>query len=137
MATRLTRRSTLFSALAGLAGAIGLRPHASAQDDGDDVLSFEMEELLARRAESGRPYLPFLDRSTLRCGVYVLPAGGEDRQQPHETDEVYYVLSGSASIRVEGDVRHVSAGSVIFVKAGAEHRFIDIEQELQLLVFFD
>jgi mannose-6-phosphate isomerase-like protein (cupin superfamily) len=115
----------------------GWSPTALARQDDDNVATFEMEDLLSRRADSGRPYLPFLDRSTLRCGVYVLPAGGEDRQQPHDSDEVYYVLSGRGSIRVDGDVRAVAAGSVIYVKAGADHRFIDIEQELQLLVFFD
>jgi len=30
----------------------------------------------------------------------------------------------------------VHAGSVIFVEAEAEHRFYDIEEELEVLVFF-
>lgn len=100
-------------------------------------MTFEMDELIAESAKSGRPYLPFLDLPTLRCGLYVLPAGGDDGQSPHETDEVYYVLSGNGKIRVEGEVQPVSAGSVIYVKAHADHRFIDIEEELRLLVFFD
>jgi quercetin dioxygenase-like cupin family protein len=30
----------------------------------------------------------------------------------------------------------VAAGSVIFVGAGVEHRFYDIEEDLEVLVFF-
>lgn len=132
----LTRRKML-SPVGPLSALAALTSPAAANQDGDDVITFEMDELVSERAASGRPYLPFLNLPTLRCGLYVLPAAGEDKQSPHETDEVYYVVSGRAKIRVEGDVRSVSPGSVIYVKAGAEHRFIDIEEEIRLLVFFD
>lgn len=130
----ITRRTTL-AALPALLGAAS--SSASSQDGGENLKTFEMDALIAERAESGRPYLPFLDLPTLRCGLYVLPKGGEDGQNPHDADEVYYVLSGKAKIRVEGEVQPVTTGSVIYVKANAEHRFIDIEEETQLLVFFD
>lgn len=107
------------------------------QADGPPLRRFEMADLVKERAESGRPYLSFLELPTLRSGLYVLPARGEDEQTPHQTDEVYYAIAGRAKIRVEGEVEDVRPGSVIYVKAGAEHRFIDIEEELQLLVFFD
>lgn len=130
----ITRRTTL-AALPALLGA-GASSTSSAQD-GTSLETFEMDALINERAESGRPYLPFLNRDTLRCGLYVLAAGAEDGQNPHETDEVYYVLSGKANIRVDGEVRPVTTGTVIFVKAQAEHKFIDIEEEIRLLVFFD
>lgn len=118
-------------------GAAASTPRSEATQSEANLLTFDMDELVAKRALSERPYLPFLDLPSLRCGLYVLPAGGEDGQNPHQTDEVYYVLSGKAKIRVEDEVQAVSTGSVIYVKAHAEHRFIDIEEEIQLLVFFD
>jgi mannose-6-phosphate isomerase-like protein (cupin superfamily) len=68
--------------------------------------------------------------------IYKLPAGGIDPQNPHQEDEAYYVVSGKAKIQVEGQIQSVAAGSLIFVAASARHKFIDIEEDLALLVFF-
>lgn len=96
----------------------------------------EIEKLLEERQASGRPYLGFLRVPALHAGVYVLPKGGEDRQEPHDDDEIYYVLEGRAGFRADGAESTVKAGDVIYVKAGAEHRFHSIEEDLKLLVFF-
>ena len=72
----------------------------------------------------------------LSAGLYVLPAGGADLQQPHTEDELYYVVSGRGAIQVAGESRAVEAGSVVFVKAGDDHRFHSIAEELVILVFF-
>ena len=37
---------------------------------------------------------------------------------------------------VDGEVRPIVDGSVVFVAAHAEHRFVDIEERLVLLVAF-
>jgi mannose-6-phosphate isomerase-like protein (cupin superfamily) len=69
-------------------------------------------------------------------GLYELPAGGIDPQQPHTEDEVYYVVSGRALIRVGNEDQRVSAGSIVFVAANVEHRFHTITEDLSILVFF-
>lgn len=97
---------------------------------------FRIGELLAERERTARPYLPFLDVATMSCGVYVLSAGDIDRQSPHDQDEVYYVLSGKAKLKVEGEDHDCEPGSVLFVAAQAAHHFHSIEEELRLLVFF-
>jgi mannose-6-phosphate isomerase-like protein (cupin superfamily) len=66
----------------------------------------------------------------------VLPAGASDPQQPHTEDEVYHVVSGKGHIRVGAEDRAVGAGTVVFVEAGVDHRFYDIEEDLTVLVFF-
>jgi mannose-6-phosphate isomerase-like protein (cupin superfamily) len=68
--------------------------------------------------------------------IYKLPAGGVDPQNPHQEDEAYFVINGKAKISVEGEVQPVETGSLIFVAAKAQHKFIDIEEDLALLVFF-
>ena len=98
--------------------------------------AFELAELLDEQGRSARPYLEFLRKSSMSAGIYVLPAGGVDGQKPHSEDEVYYVLSGRATVLVGGEERPVQAGSVIFVAAEVEHRFHSIEEELVLLVVF-
>ena len=99
-------------------------------------VAYEMLDLEEKREALGRPWLPFLDVSTLNAGLYVLPAGGTDSQQPHRTDEVYYVLSGRGVLDVEGEEYAAQSGSVIYVKAHAAHHFHSITEELKVLVFF-
>ena len=97
---------------------------------------FQLADLVAQLEASRRNYLPFLNEPTLRTGLYALPAGATDTQQPHDKDEVYYVIDGRAAITIGEEMFEVEPGSVIFVEAHINHRFHDITEDLQLLVFF-
>jgi len=72
----------------------------------------------------------------MSAGLYVLAAGANDPQKPHNQDELYYVIRGRARMKGKDEDQEVSAGSVIFVAAKVEHRFYDISEELTVLVFF-
>lgn len=72
----------------------------------------------------------------LSVGTYCIPAGGVDDQGPHTEDEIYVVTAGQARIATPRSAAEVGPGSVIFVPAGEEHRFIDVTQDLALLVMF-
>lgn len=98
--------------------------------------AFELAELISQRADSNKLYLEFLKVPDLSMGLYVLSAGGTDPQSPHTEDEVYYVVSGRARIKVAEEDRAVEAGSIVYVAKNVEHRFHAIEEELTLLVFF-
>jgi mannose-6-phosphate isomerase-like protein (cupin superfamily) len=97
---------------------------------------FDIDRLLTERAQSRRAYLEFLRVPAISSGIYTLPAGGTDLQKPHDQDEIYFVISGAAKVRLGNEERLVVKGSVIFVEAGLEHRFFDVEEELVLLVVF-
>jgi mannose-6-phosphate isomerase-like protein (cupin superfamily) len=97
---------------------------------------YELAAVLDRRAASERAYLEFQRSPDLSTGLYVLPAGGVDRQQPHTEDEIYLVLAGRAQVTVGSDTAAVAEGSVVFVGAGVPHRFHDIAVELRLFVVF-
>lgn len=98
--------------------------------------AFEFDEISRARLESGEAYLQFLGEGTLSLGLYVLAAGAADPQSPHAEDEVYHVVRGRAVIVVAGERRAVQPGSMVFVAKNIEHRFVDIEEELEILVFF-
>jgi quercetin dioxygenase-like cupin family protein len=100
------------------------------------VETFDLPRLLSGHDFSEEPYLEFLRVPSLSGGLYVLPAGATDPQQPHTEDEVYHVVGGRARIRVGGEDLAVEAGTVVFVEAGVDHRFYDIEEDLTVLVFF-
>ena len=98
--------------------------------------SFDLESLLDQAATQDKRYLEFLHVPSMSLGIYRLAAGETDMQEPHKQDEVYYVLSGKAKLRVAERAELAVPGSILFVEAGAEHKFIDIEEDLTLLVFF-
>ncbi len=101
---------------------------------------YKLSEERARGAAAGKRYLEFLRVPALSCGVYVLGAGAEDTQSPHGEDEIYYVVRGRARFRLTdagGTREHdVEAGDVLFVAARVEHKFFEIREEIELLVFF-
>ena len=98
--------------------------------------AFEYGEVSERRAESGESYLQFINAGTLSLGLYVLAAGSADTQSPHAEDEIYYVVAGRGVIDVAGQHRRVQQGSIVFVGKEVDHRFVDIEEDLSILVFF-
>ncbi|MCB0061809.1 MAG: cupin domain-containing protein [Caldilineaceae bacterium] len=98
--------------------------------------AFEFHKIKQAHQVNGQLWHEFLRVPDLSMGLYVLPTGGTDPQQPHTEDEVYYVVSGRGQIMVDGEDRAVQAGSIVYVAKGVEHRFHTIEEELQILVFF-
>jgi mannose-6-phosphate isomerase-like protein (cupin superfamily) len=120
------------------ATAVAFTPEAAVAQNQDvpDWLHFDIEDVRAQRAEHGRPWQEFIRVPDLFTGLYEIPAGGEDRQSPHDADEVYYIIAGRATAVVEGDRIEVGPGSVLFVGKEKEHRFIDITEDLSVLVFF-
>jgi mannose-6-phosphate isomerase-like protein (cupin superfamily) len=97
---------------------------------------FHIDDLTRGRAKKNKLYLEFLRVPALSAGVYVLPKGGVDPQKPHREDEMYYVVRGLARMQIGSEHAEVRSGSVIFVEAELEHRFYDIQEELEVLVFF-
>jgi mannose-6-phosphate isomerase-like protein (cupin superfamily) len=100
------------------------------------TLFASLPEIDEQRSESGKSYREFLRMPAMSVGLYVLPAGGTDRQKPHREDEIYYVVRGRARFKAGSEDREISAGSVIFVAAQVGHRFYDITEELAVLVVF-
>ncbi len=98
--------------------------------------AFEIADLIAQQAASSKSYLEFLKHPSLSVGLYVLPAGGIDGQQPHTEDEIYYVVSGRGMFTHADEERPVQAGSILYVAANVEHRFHSITEALSIIVFF-
>jgi mannose-6-phosphate isomerase-like protein (cupin superfamily) len=101
--------------------------------------AFELATLFQQQqlyVSKGQMYLEFLRESTMSMGLYVLPAGAVDGQEPHTEDEVYYVAAGRGRFVSAGEDVPVQAGSILFVPAHEEHRFHSIEEDLHILVVF-
>jgi mannose-6-phosphate isomerase-like protein (cupin superfamily) len=97
---------------------------------------FDVEGVKARLMAEDGGYEIVHQSEGLEIGVYVLVAPEPDRQQPHEDDEVYFVLEGTGALDVEGKAVELREGHAVFVPAGAEHQFTGYEQ-LAVLVMFE
>jgi mannose-6-phosphate isomerase-like protein (cupin superfamily) len=96
-------------------------------------LTFNQDELIQKYAAG---YNEFLRRRGMSLGLYVLPVGAEDKQHPHMADEVYIVLKGRGTLRVVDEETEVKAGDIVSVDHGEEHRFVNVAEDLQMLVVF-
>lgn len=88
------------------------------------------------RDADGHGYVDLLASEKLSVGLSIRPAGSIDSQRPHAQDEVYYVISGRGAIRVGDEDRNLQAGSLVFVAAGVEHHFHDVDEDMRVLVFW-
>lgn len=90
--------------------------------------------LAALAEKSGREFVTLFQHGTLEVEIY--KPDRVDRQTPHTRDEVYVVISGSGTF-VNGEERHpFEAGEVLFVPAGAIHRFEGFTEDFATWVFF-
>lgn len=97
---------------------------------------FEVSQVIDEQTRSGQSYHEFIRSQDLSVGLYCLPAGSTDPQQPHTEDEVYYLVQGKAVVSIDGQDRPVQEGSTIFVGKGVEHKFHSITEDLTILVVF-
>lgn len=75
-----------------------------------------------------------LRHGSMRAGIYA-PQGHDD-QGPHDQDELYIILSGSGRFVKQGEERSFEPGDLIFVEAGADHRFVDFTEDFATWVVF-
>jgi uncharacterized cupin superfamily protein len=61
---------------------------------------------------------------------------GEDKQVPHERDELYFVVRGSGAFLRGAQRVSCGAGDVLFAAAGEPHRFVDFSADFSVWVLF-
>ena len=61
---------------------------------------------------------------------------GEDKQVPHERDELYFVVRGSGAFLRADERVPCAAGDVLFAAAGEPHRFADFSTDFAVWVLF-
>jgi mannose-6-phosphate isomerase-like protein (cupin superfamily) len=118
-------------------GGIRVRPSTACGFPGSTLAPMEPVEIQAVQEElsASGGYRIVHTSPGLELGVYALVAPEPDRQQPHDRDEVYVVLDGRGTLRIEGDSLDLTTGQAAFVPAGADHRFTGYEG-LSVLVIF-
>ncbi len=93
-----------------------------------------LPELLAEHGDA--TYREVLRVPALSLGLFAAGPGHDDVQSPHRVDEVYVVVAGRAVLEVDGVRMPVGTGSVAHVPPHVPHRFVDVTEDLRVVVVF-
>ncbi len=99
-------------------------------------LEFDLTTYIGKIKKSSSYFYTFINKNSLAAGVLVLQPGEEDTQEPHDSDEVYYVISGDGFLKIKDKDYKVSRDKVFFVAKDVEHYFHGNKKELKVLYFF-
>lgn len=86
----------------------------------------------------GTPFARALAHGSMTVELYAPGSNqdGRDRQQPHARDELYVVQRGRATLRIGAQRFDAAPGDVLFVPAGADHRFERFTADFATWVIF-
>ena len=99
-------------------------------------LEYNLDTYLEKIKNDSSYFQTFINKDSLAAGVLVLKPGEEDTQTPHDSDEVYYVISGDGFLKIKDKDYKVSKDKLFFVAKDVEHFFHGNTKELKVLYFF-
>ncbi len=92
------------------------------------------EALAKLPGPNGVRFASVLTHGSLLVEIYA--PRGNDIQTQHSRDELYLVIRGVGNFFIDGRRSHFGPGDVLFVPAGAEHRFENFSDDLVVWVVF-
>lgn len=86
----------------------------------------------------GTPFVQALAHGSLSVELFAPATSrlGRDIQQPHVQDELYVVQRGTSTFWRDGQTASVGPGDILFVPAGASHRFENFSPDFVTWVVF-
>lgn len=81
---------------------------------------FDIDTFLSNFPKS-RYFIDIMNTSTMEFGLINLKKDQEDTQQPHVSDDFYYVISGSGTIEIDGIKKEVNPGKIIYIPKKIRH----------------
>lgn len=99
-------------------------------------LDFDTNEYLKKIEKSNTYFHTFINKETLAAGILRLEPGDEDTQEPHESDEIYYIVKGDGILTIGKDDYKISKGMSYFVAKNVPHKFHQNTKDLVVLYFF-
>ena len=99
-------------------------------------LEYDVSKYINKLKNTDSYFHTFINQETLAAGVLVLSPGEEDTQEPHENDEVYFVLEGDGFLKIKDKRYSVSKNMMYFVAKNTTHFFYGNSKNLIALYFF-
>ena len=100
-------------------------------------LEFDTNQYLDEIKKNKNKYFrTFINKQSLAVGILFLKPGEEDTQEPHQSDEIYYIIRGDGYLKINNKDYPVSEGKVFFVAKNITHHFFGNTKDLVVLYFF-
>ena len=93
---------------------------------------FDIDTFLSKIPKS-QYFIDVINTSTMEIGIINLKKEQEDTQQPHISDEIYYIVSGNGTIEIDGIKKEVNQGKIIYIPKRIHHSFHANSNELVVL----
>ncbi|HEY5736505.1 MAG TPA: cupin domain-containing protein [Nitrosopumilus sp.] len=99
-------------------------------------IEYDLDTYLEKIKNKNSYFDTFINKDSLAAGILFLKPGEEDTQTPHDSDEVYFVISGDGYLKIKNKDYKVSKDKLFFVAKDVEHFFHGNTKELKVLYFF-
>ena len=99
-------------------------------------IKFDTIQHLNKLKKGNSYFHTFLNKESLAVGVLFLRPGEKDTQEPHESDEIYYILNGNGFLHINKKSYPVKNGQIYFVAKNVLHYFYGNTKNLSVLYFF-
>ncbi|MFB5600639.1 MAG: cupin domain-containing protein [Nitrososphaeraceae archaeon] len=97
-----------------------------------NFLIFDIDSLLLNFPEY-RYFIDLLKTTNMEVGIINMKKNQKDIQQPHDVDEIYYIISGVGSLEINGNKNDISTGKIIYIPRKLPHSFNALSDELIVL----
>ena len=84
---------------------------------------FDTKSYINQLKKSNSYFHTFINRNSLAAGILVLQPNEEDTQEPHDSDELYYVIKGDGFLKINQRDYPVEEGKIFFVPKNIQHCF--------------
>jgi mannose-6-phosphate isomerase-like protein (cupin superfamily) len=98
------------------------------------MLQASVSNALQQLTESNQLFVDVIRHGSMSVELY--KPTGQDLQQPHTKDELYIIISGTGNFICKEEKTGFQPGDVLFVPAGALHRFEDFGDDFATWVIF-
>ena len=98
-------------------------------------IKFDTIQYLNKLKKDNSYFHTFLNKESLAVGVLFLRPGEKDTQEPHESDEIYYILNGNGFLHINKKSYPVKKDQIYFVARNIPHHFYGNTKNLSVLYF--
>ena len=99
-------------------------------------IQFDTNQYLKKLKNNKSYFETFINKESLATGVLFLKPDQKDTQEPHESDEIYYILSGNGFLQIGKKSYRIKEGQIYFVAKDIPHHFYGNTKNLSVLYFF-
>ena len=99
-------------------------------------IKFDAIRYLNKLKKNNSYFHTFLNKESLAVGVLFLRPGEKDTQEPHESDEIYYIIDGNGFLQINKKSHPIKKDQIYFVAKNVSHHFHGNTKDLSVLYFF-